>query len=131
MFEIFIRNVRTEKYNLMCSVTAHDSQQPTYVDDASISGGRSMHNNETTKALKSLGVTLNFIDCWFKHFQHNYQVILIIYHEAMIELFKQIPTMKSRPLSQYKKHQFLLTDVGSSWYMKKLVRSYHHFKNRI
>ena len=88
----------------MCYITAHDSQQPTYVDNASSCGGREISKNETTAALKPLGETLNFIDCWIKHFQQNYQEIFEMCHEAMIELFKQIPTMKSKPLSQYKKH---------------------------
>ena len=32
-FEAFIRNDRTDIYNLICSITAHDKQQHTYVDD--------------------------------------------------------------------------------------------------
>ena len=32
----------------------------------------------------------------------------------MIELFKQIPTMKSKPLIKDNKDQFLLTDIGGS-----------------
>ena len=35
----------------MCSITAHDKQQPTYVDDASSGGGRSIPKNSTTAAL--------------------------------------------------------------------------------
>ena len=103
----------------MCSITSHDRQQPAYVDNESNVGGRSINNNTTTKALKSLGETLNFIDFWLKHFKHNYQERLIIYHDAMVEFFKQIPTMKSKPLSQDKNHQFLLTYIGSLYYMKK------------
>ena len=38
IFEEFIRNSRTYIYNIMFYVTAHDKQQPTYVDYAS-SGG--------------------------------------------------------------------------------------------
>ena len=45
-----------------------------------------------------------------------------MYHDAMIELFKQITTMKFKPLSQDKNHQFLLTDIGGSWYMKKMSK---------
>ena len=79
----------------MSYITAHGRQKPTYVDDASSAGGRSEPNNETTASLKSLVATLNFIDFWLKHFQHNYQEILIIYHDAMIEFLKQIPTIYS------------------------------------
>ena len=115
MFEDFIRNDRTDIYHLVCSITAHDRQQPTYVDDERSSGGRTIPNNERTVALKSLVATLIFIDCWLKHFHHNYQEILIMYHEDIIELFKQIPTIKSKPLSQDKNLQLLLTDIGGVW----------------
>ena len=86
----------------MCSITAHEKQQPTYLDDAKSGSSREIPKNATTASLKQLGATLNFIDCWLKHFRHNYQVILIMYHEIMINLFKQIPTMKSKQLSQDK-----------------------------
>ena len=42
-----------------------------------------------------------------------------MYHDAMIELFKQIPDMKSRLLSQDKNLYLLLPFIGSSWYKKK------------
>ena len=103
----------------MCSITEHNRKQPTYYYDARIDGDRAIINNTTTAALKSLGATLNFIDFWLKYFQHNYQEILEMYHDAMIELFKHIPTMKSKPLSQDKMHQFLLKYIGGSWYMEK------------
>ena len=51
-----------------------------------------------------------------------------MYYETMIGLFKQIPTMKYKTLSQSENIQLLLTDIGGAWYMKKLVRSYQHFK---
>ena len=43
-----------------------------------------------------------------------------MYNEDMIELFKKIPTTKSKPLSQDRKHQLLLTDIGGVWNMKKI-----------
>ena len=87
----------------MCSITAHYKQQPTYVENASSGGGRAIPKNATLAELQSLGATLNFIDFWLKNFQHNYQVRLMIYHEAMIKMFKQILTMKQKPLNQDKK----------------------------
>ena len=51
MFEYFIRNAGTDRYNLMCYITSYDKQQPTYVDNASIGKGRSIPNNATTSAL--------------------------------------------------------------------------------
>ena len=87
MFEDFIRNAIKYRYNLIYYMNSHDIQQPTYVDDTSSGDGREIPKNSTTSALKLLGATLNFIDCWLKHFQHNYQVRLVMYHEDIIKLF--------------------------------------------
>ena len=89
VLEYFIKNSRTDRYNLRCSITARDRKKPTCTDDANSSVCRSINNNATTAALKSLVETLNFILCWIKHFQRNYQGILIIYHEDIIELCKK------------------------------------------
>ena len=43
MFDNFIINDITYRCNIMCSITAHNKLQPTYVDDASSGGGRA-HN---------------------------------------------------------------------------------------
>ena len=71
VFEGFIRNAKTYRYNLMCYVTENDSQQATYVDDATSAVGRAIPKNSTTSELKLLGVTFNFIDFWLIYFQHN------------------------------------------------------------
>ena len=68
--------------------------------------------NATTEALEALGTTLNFIGFWIKLFDHNYELWYGMSNKSMKKLFKQIPTMKSKPLSQDKKHQRLLTETG-------------------
>ena len=83
VFDDFIRNYRTSRCNIMCSITAHDKLQPIYVDDASSVGSRGIPNNATTVALESLGATLNFIRCWLKLFHNNYEVRSKICHKAM------------------------------------------------
>ena len=45
-----------------------------------------------------------------------------MYHEVMIKLLKQTKKMKSKSLSQDKNLQLLLTDIGSTWYMKKMSK---------
>ena len=50
-------------------------KQTTSVDDAGSKGGIEIPKDEKIASLKSLGATLNFIDCWLKNFQHNNQVI--------------------------------------------------------
>ena len=54
-----------------------------------------------------------------------------MYNKAMKKLFRKIPKMKLKPLSQDKKHQKLLTQSGVEWYMEILQRGYHHLGNRI
>ena len=41
----------------------------------------------------------------------------------MIKLFKKILTRKSKTLSQDKKHQLPVTDIGVSWYMKQTSKN--------
>ena len=48
-------------------------QQSAYFDYDRSAGCRSIPNSATTAALNSLGAILNFIGCWLKNFQHNYQ----------------------------------------------------------
>ena len=68
MFEDFITQARTDRYNIMCYLVVHDKMQPNYEDDKIVLGDRSIPKYATTKALKELGATLNFIDVWLKLF---------------------------------------------------------------
>ena len=43
--EDFIKNARTDRYNIMCSIIANDKKQHTYVDDESSGGGRCHNTN--------------------------------------------------------------------------------------
>ena len=64
MFEDLITHVRTDRYNLMCSLVEHDKIKPAYEDNEISIGNRSIPKNATIKDLKSLSATLNFIDIW-------------------------------------------------------------------
>ena len=46
MFEDFITHVRTDRYNLMCSLFANDKIQPDYEDDKISIGDRSIPKNK-------------------------------------------------------------------------------------
>ena len=52
MFEDFITHTRTDRYNIMCFLVAHDKIQPDYEDDEISIGDRSIPKDETTKSLK-------------------------------------------------------------------------------
>ena len=72
LFKDFIHHKIIDRYHLMCYIFAHDLKQPSYEDEEIIIGDRPIYNNATTEALEAMGVTLNFIDFWFKKFYRNY-----------------------------------------------------------
>ena len=49
IFEYFIKHARTDRYNLMCYLVAHEKIQPAYEDNEIIIGDRSIPKNATTK----------------------------------------------------------------------------------
>ena len=63
----------------------------------------------TTKALESLGATINFIEIWIKLLDHNYEARCLMYNKAMKYTFKQIPTTITKAISTKKKVQKLMT----------------------
>ena len=89
-FEDFITQARTDRYNIMCSLVAHDRLQENKPDDESSIGDRVIPNAATVKALKSLGATFNFIDTWLQTFYENYFARSDSYRLAMNKMFKMI-----------------------------------------
>ena len=71
-FEDFITQARTYRYNIMCSLVAHNRLQPDYEDDESSIGDRAIPNDATIKTLEELGAIFNFIDIWLKLLRENY-----------------------------------------------------------
>ena len=51
MFEDFITQERTERYNLMCYLVAHDRLQPDYEDDVISIGDIEILNDASVKTL--------------------------------------------------------------------------------
>ena len=54
MFGDFITRARTDRYNLMCYLVAHDKLQQDYKDDESSIGDMSIPDNATPKSLEAL-----------------------------------------------------------------------------
>ena len=52
MLEDFIKKLRTDRYNLMCSITAHSKQQPLYYDDEISIVDRPIPKNSSTETLE-------------------------------------------------------------------------------
>ena len=51
LFEYFITHARTNRYNIMYSIVAHDKKQPSYEDKESSIGDRPISKNSTTEVL--------------------------------------------------------------------------------
>ena len=63
-FEYFITQARTDQYNIICYLVAHDRLQTDYNDNERSIGNREIPNDATVKELKALGATFNFIYIW-------------------------------------------------------------------
>ena len=98
MFEEFIKNVRTDRYNIMCSIDVHEKHHPSPIDNGSSDGGNFLPSNSKTEALVSLGATIDFIDCWLKFLEHNSLECCNMYYESMKCMFHQIPVELPKPL---------------------------------
>ena len=105
----------------MCSLVAHDKLEPYYKDDESSIGDRSIPKNVKTKALKALGVTINFVDLWLKLFVETYGARCVVCINGMKEMLKKIPQTMSKALTP-KKNPKLMTDIGGVWYMWKVAK---------
>ena len=103
MFEDFITHARTSRYNIMCSLVAHDKKQQNHEYDKISLGDRSIRKDATTKALTELGATLNLIYIWLKLFLFNYNSRCDVYVNDMKDMFKLITlTMKNYLLQNRK-----------------------------
>ena len=89
-FEDFITQARTDRYNLMCSLFAHDRLQLDYKYGKISIGDREIPNDATIKTLEELGATFNFIDIRLKLLRENYCARSESYINSMKEMFMQI-----------------------------------------
>ena len=66
MFEEFIKNSRTDRYNIMCYIDDNKKNIPLVHSDGISGGGYPIPLNSTTEALVSISTTIDFIDCWLQ-----------------------------------------------------------------
>ena len=99
LFEYFITHAVTDRYNILCSLVAHDKKQLTYEYNEIIIGDRLMTEHVTTETLKALGVTLNFIEICLKLLDDNDDTRRLSYITDMKEIYKQISTTMTKLLS--------------------------------
>ena len=106
---------RTDRYDIICSLLAHDKIQPAYEDDEISIGDRLIPKHATPEALEALVDTLNFIDIWLKLFEYNYDSRCLAYITAMKYMFNQIPLMMNNALTPKQKVQKLIIEISGRW----------------
>ena len=62
----FIINAITDRYNIMCSIDAHEKEHSSYFYGGRSGEGYPLPSNSTIEALVLLGATMDFIGCWIK-----------------------------------------------------------------
>ena len=72
MFGEFIINARTDRYNLIYYIAAHENNNPSEHDYGISGGGYPIPLNSTTEELVSLSATINFIGCWLQALEHKF-----------------------------------------------------------
>ena len=61
LFEDYVTTDRRDRYNLMCSIEAHERDHKTINDDASSGGGMPLPSKSKKDVLLSFGLPLTFI----------------------------------------------------------------------
>ena len=89
-FKGFIRNERTDRYNIMCYIDAHEKKHQSFCDDVSNGGSCPLPSNSTIEALVLLGTTIDFIGCWLKSLEQNFIDHCHMYLFNMEQLFQKI-----------------------------------------
>ena len=69
LFEDYVTTNRKDRYNLFCSIEAHERYHKTINYDASSGGGIPIPYNSKKDVLVSFGLPLNFIESWIKSFK--------------------------------------------------------------
>ena len=89
-FEDYITTGSIYRYNLICSIDAHDKIHPTENDDTSSGVARPLPDESFLDEILSLDLTLKFIESYIQSFKTNYLYRTTIYGESISELFLNI-----------------------------------------
>ena len=101
---------RTERYNIMCSIDAHENINTSEHYDGIRGGGYPLPSNSATEALDFLRETIDFIGCWLKDLEHNFLERYHVYF-SMKNCFRKPQLNFLNHLFQRKKHQSLLNAI--------------------
>ena len=109
VFEGFIINARTDRYNIMCYIGAHEKEHLSSYDDGSSGQGCPIPSNSTIEALDSLSATIDFISCWLKSLEHNFIERCNMYIFNMNKLFQKIPAeLPTQPSPRKKANHYYM-----------------------
>ena len=97
MFEEFIINARNDRYNIICSIDAHEKDKLSYFYYVRSGGGNLLPSNSTTESLVSLIATINLIGCRLQDLEHNFLERCNMYFFAMRNMFQKIPVELPKP----------------------------------
>ena len=125
-FEDFITQARTDQYNLVCSLVAHDRLQLDYKDDEINIGDREIPNDATIEKLETLGATFNFIDICLKLLCEKNCASSKAYIKDMIEMFMQIPQNVEISLTPKEKSKTSLQILVVGGIRGKVLKDCHH-----
>ena len=119
LFDDFITQARTDRYNIMWSLVAHEKENSTSSDDESSLGERNVPKKLPTDTLKSLSAILKLIDEWLLMFPENYDAKCEAYKTAMGQLFKTISVTSNNLLTQKQRYTKTIENIGGQWFIKK------------
>ena len=97
MFEEFIINSRTDRYNFKCYIDDHEKNNPAVNDDGIIGGGYPIPLNSTTEELVSLIATIHFISFWLQALEFFFLERFNMYFFVMKNMFQKIPVELPKP----------------------------------
>ena len=92
---------------ISCVLQLYMIEKPAHEDYEISIGDRLIPKYMTTEALEELGATFNFIEIWLKLLEEKYDARRVSYSTAIKDMFKQIPTTTTKPLSPKKKSRNL------------------------
>ena len=115
----------------MWSIDAYEIEnQSSGCDDARRGGGFLLPKHSTVSALKSLGATIDLIDCCLKSLEHNFIECCHMHTHFMKELFQKIPVELPNQPGPEEKRRFLLHAIGGGWCVDKLGQKLPPLKKR-
>ena len=119
LFEGFIRNSRTDRYNILYSIDAHEKEH-TYFFGWQQWWGLSTNIKFNNRSIGFSRWNHRFHRLLDKSFRTQFYIILSYVCFYMKKMFQKIPVELTKEPSPRKKRKSLLHAIGVGWYVKIL-----------